>query len=156
MSLATHRAALTALIGSVPAAGAVHAFERYLRDEAKFREAYLYTTDNGEKHLRGWWIRNTAIRESELGVGRVINEFTWRIRGLRSLQDDLASELEFDQLVEDVRAAFRVDPTLGGLSTAEVVSATDVGIQKIDAGPVLFCGVLCHTALLEVRTREYL
>lgn len=156
MTLATHRDALVALLESVPAIGMVHGFERYLRDETAFRAAYLYTPLVGDAHLRGWWLRNTAIRETELGVGRLLVRYSWRVRGLMALQDALATELEFDELTEAVRAAYRADPTLGGLSTAEVEADTDAGMQKSDAGPVMFCGVLCHAVTLDLTTREYL
>ena len=153
MSLATHRAAIVALLGGVADIGQVHAFERYAREESAFRTLYLYTPAGGEQQVRGWQVSNTAIDEHSNGRGRVVNTYTWRIRGFMSLADAQASELTFDALGEAVRAAYRADPTLGGIAQPD---DTLDGIQKADAGPVLFCGVLCHSALLNLNTREYL
>lgn len=153
MSLATHRTALVALLNGVANIGRVHAYQRYARAEADFAALYLHTLPDGAKQLRGWQVSNVEIEEKTLGVGRVVVRYGWRMRGYMALADAQATELAFDSLVEDVRAAYRADPTLGG--AAEVDDELD-GIQKLDAGPVLFCGVLCHSALLGVKTKEYL
>ena len=154
MSAATHRAALVALITAVPDAGRVHDYERFAREEAAFRAHYLHTLPGGAKQLRGWQISRAAVAERLVGVGRWLVEHSWRVRGYMALDDAAATELVFDGLVESLRAAFRADPTLGGLSTAGPVGDED-GIQMRDAGPVMFCGVLCHSALLTLQTREY-
>lgn len=154
MSAATHRAALLALLQAVPAIGRVHDYQRYAREESAFRSLYVYEPATGPSQLRGWQISRVGVAERTVGLGRVLNEHTWRIRGYMALRDADATETEFDALVEAIRAAFRADPTLGGASTAEPIGDED-GVQMRDAGPVLFCGVLCHSALLEVQTREY-
>ena len=63
MSLATHRAAIVALLGGVADIGQVHAFERYAREESAFRTLYLYTPAGGEQQVRGWQVSNTALDE---------------------------------------------------------------------------------------------
>lgn len=154
MSAAEHRAALVALIAAVPQTGRVHDYQRYAREDGPFREHYLHTSPGGAKQLRGWQISRVAVAERLVGLGRALNEHSWQIRGYLALDDAAATELTFDNLVEDIRAAYRADPTLGGLSTAEPINEED-GIQMSDAGPVMFCGVLCHSALLTLHTREY-
>lgn len=154
MSAATHRAALVALLLAVPNVGRVHDYQRYAREDSAFRTHYLHTLPGGAKQLRGWQISRVGVAEQLVGVGRVLNEHSWWIRGYLALDDAAATELAFDGLVEDIRAAYRADPTLGGLSTAEPITEED-GIQMRDAGPVMFCGVLCHSALLTLQTREY-
>lgn len=155
MSVATHRAALKALIESIHQIGRVHAYQRYAREDSAFQALYLHTLPNGKKQLRGWQISHVAVAERFIDVGRVVNEHSWVIRGYLALDDAAATELTFDTLVEDIRTAVRADPTLGGLSTGEPIGDED-GVQKRDAGPVMFCGVLCHSALLTLQTREYL
>jgi len=154
MSLATHRAALVALIQAVPNIGRVHAYQRYAREDSAFRAHYLHTLSGGAKQLRGWQISHVGVSETYVGVGRTLNEHNWVIRGYLALDDAAATELTFDDLVEAMRAAYRANPTLGGLATGEPIGNED-GIQKRDAGPVMFCGVLCHSALLTLQTREY-
>lgn len=157
MSVQAHREAIAALIAEVPTAGRVHAYERYVRDETKFRETFIFEApDLAGKHVRGWWLRNTTISERELGVSRLLVEYTWQVRGFMSLQDEFGTEQLFDNAIDSIRAAYRANPTLGGLSTAESTQSNEFGFQKLDAGPVLFCGVLCHSATLQLRTQEYL
>jgi hypothetical protein len=154
MSAATHRAALVALISAVPDAGRVHDYQRFAREDGAFRAHYVHTLPGGAKQLRGWQISRVGVDESLVGVGRGLMQHAWVIRGYMALDDAAATELAFDALVEAIRAAFRADPTLGGLSTAEPIDGED-GIQMSDAGAVMFCGVLCHSALLTLKTREY-
>lgn len=157
-ALATTRAALFALLAGVPDIGQVHDRERYVRDEAKFRQLYV-TRINGAEQLRGWWFRRSATTEVTLGIGRRMEVHTWRLRGYMALADDAGSELVFDELVEALRDAVRTTADDPGSNVpwqpAPFDSTTD-GLQVLDSGPVLFCGVLCHSALLELKTWNYL
>ena len=157
MSHAAIRDALAALFAAVPAVGQVHNRERYLREETKFRELYLYTPLGGSKQVRGWWLRRTATAERSLGVGRTLEVHTWQLRGYMALNDEEGSELAFDALIEALRDAYRADPTLGGVCEQSPLADGDNadGLQLLDSAPVLFCGVLCHSALLELRTWSY-
>lgn len=150
------RDALGALIAFVPDVGNVHTYERYVREEGKFRELYLYETAAGVQQLRGWWLRRTATQENSLGVGRYLEVHTWQIRGYMALNDFDGSEHAFDALIEAMRDAVRADPTLGGVCEQSPLGDSTDGLQVLDSGPVLFCGALCHSALLEMRTWSYL
>lgn len=153
MSAATHRAALVALIAAVPGVGVVHDYQRYTRSEAEFRQLYVATIA-GQPQLRGWHVSRTSVRERSLGLGRNLVQHGWTIRGYMALADAEQSELTFDGLVEAIRAAYRANPTLGGLATGEPLG-TDDGIQVADMGPANFAGVLVHAAVLTLQTTEY-
>ena len=155
-SLAQIRAALVALVSTVPDIGVVHAFERYVREEAKFRELFV-PTGIVPKQLRGWWLRRTATQRRALNMARVQVTHTWQLRGYMGLDDTHASELAFDALIEAIAAAFAADPELGGLCQTHPLNTSDpsTGIQVSDVGPVMFCGVLCHSAVLEFKTWSY-
>ena len=155
MSLATIRTGLVALLNSVPDVGRVHAFERFARQESAFRAFYVWDNPAGDAHIRGWQVSNRGIERRTLGLGRTLDKHTWQIRGYLSWNDGYESELVFDDLVERIRAAHLADPTLGGLSTAEMWGDGPDGMQKAEAGPVMFCGALCHSAVLQVETWEY-
>lgn len=158
MSHAVIRDALRALIAAVPNVGQVHNRERYVREEGKFRQLYLYTPAGGSEQIRGWWLRRVGTQERTLGVGRNLEVHTWQVRGYMSLNDTDASEVVFDGLIEAMRNAVRADPTLGGVCEQSPLQDGDGsdGLQVVDSAPVLFCGVLCHSALLELRTWSYL
>jgi hypothetical protein len=155
MSLATHRAALVAMLESVADVGVVNAFERFARLESEFRKFYVWDQPSGDAHIRGWQISNKAIERRTLGLGRTLDKFTWHIRGYLSWNDGYESEIVFDDLVERIRAAHLADPSLGGVCTAEMWGDGPDGMQKSEAGPVMFCGALCHSAVLQVETWEY-
>lgn len=156
MSHAAIRDALGALIAAVPNAGQVHTRERYIRDENKFRALYLFTPAGGQEQVRGWWLRRTATAERGVNVARNVETHTWQIRGYMALNDAANTEGEFDALVEAMRDAVRADPTLGGMCQQSPLGDEQDGLQVLDSGPVLFCGVLCHSALLELKTWSYI
>lgn len=160
-TLAASRTALHALLSDVPAVGIVHACERYADGEEGFKRAYLYThadpaTDGfgAAPHIRGWHIRRAGTTEVTAN-GRILNEHTWLVRGYLAFRDAITSELIFDDLVERMRDAVRVNPALGlpGLLGASV--AEERGVQVASAGPVVFAGVLCHSAALQLKTRNW-
>lgn len=146
------RTALVAAIAAVPDVGVVHSRERYVRDEAKFRELFV-PAGITPPQVRGWWVRrrSTMRRAINLANGIVLHE--WAIRGYMALNDEQASELVFDGLVESIAIAVPADPTLAALCDPGPAAGDDTnGIQVADAGPVLFCGVLCHSAVLTLKT----
>lgn len=155
-ALATTRTALYTLVVGVPGIGQVHDRERYMREEAKFRSLFVSRID-GADQLRGWWLRRAATMERTLGIGRRMEVHTWHLRGYMALSDDAGSELVFDELVEALRDAVRSTADAGGVpwQPAPFDSPTD-GLQVLEIGPVIFCSVLCHSALLELKTWNYL
>lgn len=155
-TLATIRDAIVATAAAVPGMGRVHAFERYVRGDVKFQELYLFDLPDGSQQLRGWWLRRKETQEvaTTISGGAEIN--TWQLRGYMALQDDAASELAFDELIEVFRDAVRADPTFGGVcEPAPAREGEEKLVRVLDVGPVMFCGVLCHSAVLEVKTWSY-
>lgn len=159
-TLSAARSALLTVLGAVPAIGIVHSRERFASSEADFRKLYQYTPSEADDafgtdpHIRGWYLRRTATTEVNAN-GRILNEHRWLIRGYMAFKDAVESELIFDDLVERIRAAVRVDTTLGlpgmlGGSTQE-----ERGVQVASVGPVMFAGLLCHSAMLEMSTRRW-
>lgn len=160
-TLAQTRDALLDVLRAVPAVGVVHGHERYASNELAFRAAYLYTHANptadafgSQPHVRGWYVRRTATREVT-EAGRVLNEHTWLVRGYLTLNDALGSELIFDELVERMREAVRWNTALGLPGLLGSSGQAQRGVQVQSAGPVLFAGLLCHSAALELVTRNW-
>lgn len=144
------RSALADLIASVPDVGRVHAYQRFASREADMRALYVASVA-GADQLRGWFVTRTATRERAFTVATTVQRVSWAIVGYMALADGDASELAFDGLVEAIRAAWRVNPTLSGL-VAPVASDEEAGIQVDELATVLFCGVLCHQARLSLKT----
>lgn len=148
VALADIRAAIAATLRAVPNIGVVHDHEPYLKTEAKLRELYV---EGGL--LLGWHFRRVATREVSPAIGRAIERHAWQIRGFMAFNDAGTSEVAFDDLIEAIRDAFRADETLGG--AASTIDDEAAGIQVEDSGPVMFCGVLCHSARLALTTTNY-
>lgn len=155
-SLAAHRTAVVAALASVPDIGRVHDRERYSKSNDAFAALYLFTPTAGAQHLRGWAVRRTATQEHSPNVARTINVHTWTVRGYLAFNDADASELVLDDLVEQFRAVVRADPTLGGACQPGPLDAETDGVQVLDAGAVIFAGVLCHSVVLQLKTWSYL
>lgn len=141
----TIRAAIIAKLQAVAGIGQVYAFERYAKDDAAFRA--LYATGD---RLLGWHVRRVARRE-DADNNEVMTD--WEIRGFMGMEDASETELLFDSLIDGIHDAWRADPTLGRVllfpkDTASVVP------DLADAGPVMFAGVLCHSARLKLTTRH--
>jgi hypothetical protein len=154
--LATIRAAILAAVRAVPDIGQVHDRERYVREEAKFKALFMVERPGGRQQLRGWWIRRSATEERVINIARTVAVDTWTLRGYMALEDDSATELAFDDLIEALRDQVRSDPTFGGVCALNPFDDPAEGIQVMDAGPVNFCGVLCHSAVLQLRTWSYI
>ena len=158
-TLTASRAALLALLRAVPAIGVVHACERYASSEQGFKQAYLYTHADpaadafgADPHIRGWYVRRVSFRVVRNGGGLPRVFTTWQIRGFMALAEEAGSELAFDALVDAVRAAFDVDPTIGGAVMSTLSADGEVGAQLSASGPVMFAGVLCHAADMTLTT----
>ena len=154
--LAAHRAAIVAALASVPDIGRVHDRERYAVNEAGFRSLYLFTPTEGPEQLRGWWVRRTTTLERTVDTAGAVNAHTWTVRGYLAFNDQQATELVLDDLVEQFRALVRDDPTFGDVCQPGPLGEEPDGVQVTDAGPVMFAGVMCHSVVLTLQTWSYL
>lgn len=147
--LETIRQAIIDRLEEIPEIGRVHGYQPFLKSEQALKGLYV-----ADEVLHGWYVRRVATRESAPSIGRWVETHTWLIWGVMAFGMDGASELAFDGTIEAIRDVFREDQTLGdvvaGTATSEVA-----GIQVEDAEPILFCGVLCHSARLLLHTVCY-
>lgn len=153
-TLATIRAAIKAKVAAVASIGVVNDYERFSKNESTLQEQYVASVA-GVNQLRGWNIRRVKTRkDAPASAGPVVVTHTWSIRGYMALNDAAASEKTFDALIEAVSDAFDDDETIGGAVDSIVVDDV-AGIQVDESMPVLFAGVLCHSAKLRLVTRHY-
>lgn len=147
------REAIAAALESIPGIGRVHRYEPYAANDKTFRDLYL---TNGK--LLGWHIRRLAFRQSQPIVGRWDVTAGWEVRGFMALGDSGESELIFDELLDLIGLRIRGDSALAP-AVAALVSADGQefgqGIALQESGPVMFAGVLCHSARLQLFTRHF-
>lgn len=140
------RSAIVATLQGVEGIGQVHNYERFAKSEKDFKTLYA-TAEANEQRILGWHVRRVGFRQSQFN-GRVQYVTKWRIAGFMSLQDVDATELMFDQLIDKITEAFN-----GQLWQLNNFSSEDEnGIQLDEAVPVMFAGVLCHSARLSLTT----
>lgn len=158
MSVLAVRDAIVARVSSVPEVGVVHNRERYAHALDKLKTLY-WSAAHGQ--IRGWFLRRERTREHGQISDSSVEQIRWRLTFVMSFDDEASSELVFDDLIELVRDAFRVDDTLDG-SVAQCSVPQDgggsleTGLQLDDCGPAMFGGVLCHVARLGLTTIRYL
>lgn len=146
------RAAIVAKIALLPGAGVVHNRERYADTLDGLVSLYV-----SSGVLQGWFVRRLSTVRRRPAIGRLVVVHTWAIRAYRAYDDAGASELSFDDLVESFGDAIRDDDTLGGVVTSCAPDGLDgeAGVQLEDSGPVMFAGVLAHSARLKLRTLHF-
>jgi len=140
------RDAIVAKLQTVAGIGVVHGFERYAEQVPKFKDLYV----QGGK-VNGWLVRRASWRREPFSNERRMVITRWQIRGYASLVDAEQSELAFDLVLDHIADAFDADETLGDLLYASDADNL-AGIQLEDSGPVMFAGVLCHSARLALTT----
>jgi hypothetical protein len=148
------RAAIVAKLATVADIGRVNNYERYSADFEGLKAHYVAQIDGAEQ-LRGWYVRRTGRKQQSPALGRYVITESWLIKGFMALADEAESELVFDDLCEVVIETFRTDETLGDAVASTVMDDGTAGLQ-MDSGPVMFAGVLCHSASLTLSTRRYL
>lgn len=146
---------IAAMMNSVDGVGKVHTYQRYTRQNSGLVDLYK---DAASGRLLGWNVSKTATREAYIDIGRWVLDHDWKIRGFMALDDADATEETFDTLIESIRDVFRADPTMGDLIFNTVIEEKNnqAGMQVEEAGPVLFAGVLCHSARIGLTTRHML
>jgi hypothetical protein len=146
------RAALAALLATVPGIGRLHNYERFAAKPQDFQALYLQGRD-----IRGFYIRRQSYRELTYSSTRNKVRTRWSIRGFASLVDAEATELAFDALLDGMAAKLRANPVLrDNLFTPLCHTVTDdgAGLQLEESGPVMFAGVLCHGATFSLSTEH--
>lgn len=129
-------------LSEIPDIGKIQPFERYAREPTTLKNFYIK-----EKELCGWYVRRTSVREEAWTSGRNKVFQDWQIVGFMGLSDADASEILFNAKIDAIRRAFR---------TRALQSADETGYVQVSAiQPVMFCGILCHTAELTLQTVSY-
>ncbi len=151
--LETIRLAIGVVCKRVPDIGIVQPYERYVKTENKFRALYQ-VGEEPQREIRGWFIRRGATRRAAYLRSQVKVEHDWQIRGFLGLQDEKASEIIMDGLVESLAREFLRDLSLGGTVDAARDDGQPLGAQLVESGPYMFAGVLCHGVRLDLMTRH--
>jgi len=144
VSLSTIRTQIKVILEQVSGVGEVHDYERYAKEWSVYKELFKSgAVLNFLQILRPTFERDIHGSDS---TERVTHNFL--LKGAYSLNDEMATEKTFQDLVEAYCQAFRNKPTLQ--DTAEVVKYPISG--RIYNG--MFGNILCHICEIEISIRE--
>jgi hypothetical protein len=153
------REAIRVKLAAVADIGEVHDYERYSAVASKLSEHYVTNLGGADKRLQGWFVAYRGTERISPGRGRYCLTHRWEMRGFWALEDETASEKAFDAKLEEIGDAFEADENLGGLISSTVLGTDDApgpaGVQVKEKNAVIFAGILCHAARMELFTRHY-
>lgn len=135
------RNAIVAKLAAIAGIGQVHDYERYAVQQSKMKELFEY---NGR--ILGWVVRRGGLKKAAIADAIFSVRSQWQVRGYMSLDDAAQTEILFDALVDLVQATLANDPTFG------IASWVPDYELKAELEPVMFCGVLCHSAIISFDT----
>lgn len=148
MPLSAIRDQYKAILLTVPGIGVVHDYERWSIDWSKFIEQFR---DPVSGKILGWTItREKSSEKFTPGPGSQ-RDHTFVLRGHLGLQDAVASEKVFQDLIEAVCDTFRPKTTLNG-----TVQQIEAPLQVDLVEPRKFGDVLCHYCELRQTVEELL
>lgn len=137
------RDAIVTTLAAIPDIGKVHGYQRYSARAKDLVDVYAY-----KGQLRGWFVRRFSVVDKDVSLGSRRETTHWYIRGYMAIDDANQSELAFDALLDAIRAAFRAEwlPTNLGSTVIHRIYNEQMDISIDETGPVMFAGVLCHSA----------
>lgn len=145
MSLANIREQIKAILSGVSGIGVVHDYDRWASTWEKFLDQYK---DEATGKINGWAITRTKTPEEADSFEKHARDYEFTVRGFYGLKDEDASEIVFQDLVEDICTAFRTNFTLN--STCDESGPMQVVLVENR----VFGSVLCHYCELSIMARE--
>lgn len=142
--------ALVSRLETVPNIGRVH---NYLRNLKSREEVIAEFRDESLGRVNGWMVSRRSFTDEQSGTMSNTRLATWLLRGYMAVEDSLATELLFQQVVDDVAAAFTPQDNLGGLvELIEPVQVPTIGHAWLGRPE---SGFLCHGAELTLNIQEF-
>lgn len=134
-------------LGGVTNVGTIHQYRRWTRNEDEFRTRFK---DGENSRLAGWEITRIGVADNQDSnvTNTVVHLF--QLRGYLALSDTEESELTFQQIIDDIGAQFRPQDSLS--DTCELTRP----VQVIRIDHLMFGGVLCHYAELNIEVQVHL
>ena len=142
-------------VKSVDGIGVVHKYSRWTNREDVFKSLYGVPSSSGKQiKINGWEISRKSVKEELRGSFIVFRRHIFVIRGFYSLDDDMATEIEFNLLLERICDALRnlletnwtEDPSTPWFYN-EPPSITDISV-------VMFSNFLVHAAEIQFPAME--
>jgi hypothetical protein len=128
--------------------GRLHSYERYSQNQGPLKKLYQAEEGETEGRINGWNLRRGGFKKNIIGTQVFYVRTVWVLTGYLSLEDKDKTELLLDTQVDLVSKALTRDITFG------LGNWLDDYEQDMEAQPVMFCGVLCHQAVITFPTEH--
>ncbi len=148
MSLVAISERIKTILSATAGVGVVHDYERWAADWTTYLDLFSVEDETG-KRINGWEFMRKKTPAATESVTHDERNHTFLIRGLYGLKDSDASELVFQQIIEDICASFRSNFQLN--STAENTEPVQVDLVENR----IFGNVLCHYCELKLMVDEF-
>ena len=134
-------------LAAVPNVGRVHKYIRLIMDREKLDELAL---DPSQDRVAVWMMHRESVSEELLSTNQETEiHHPFVVLGYLGFKDEDATELIFQQLIDDIREAFRPVNTLNDVVELRFM----VQARSIDYADLH--GVLCHRAELTIDVQEF-
>ncbi len=156
--------AIAAEMAAIENAGRLHTYQRWAADIGRYLDLFRWRAGDGKDQIRGWLLTRESAREelgsfassspggfTPAGVNR--RTHTFLLFGILSLEDDAASEIVFQDLLESVCDRFRGSEALrlrGRVPSLERITTPQGDLIELRT----FGSVLCHTAEVRIQAIE--
>ena len=156
--------AIGAEVAALSEAGRLHLYQRWAADIGRYIDLFRWRAPDGKDQIRGWVLTRESVKEelgsfassspgafTPAGVNR--RTHTFLLFGVMSLEDDTASEIEFQDLIETICGRFRAGDALrlgGNITSLERLPPPQV--DRIDFRA--FGSTLCHTVEIRIQAIE--
>jgi len=146
MPLADIRSTIAADVAAVvnPCGGNVHTYQRWAVEWSRLLA--LFRGDGDRVHA--WMVSRSATQVERDNFPTIRRLHRMTLTGIYGLRDEDATELTWQDLIEDVCTALDNDPTLGDT----VLTSGPAQVVRVDAR--MFGKVLCHYAELTLEAHE--
>ena len=147
---------IRAKMAAITDIGVVHHYQRWSADWKKFLAHFAYTPEGSDQQeIRGWTISRAAAPEHLRGA--YFRHHIFRLRGYLGLRDEVATELTFQELIEDICDTFRsatpADPAANWYYLyGDEPDEDSAQVELIDIR--IFGSTLCHYAELVLHCME--
>lgn len=144
MSEATIKAGIVSTLQEINGVGVVHSYVRRTRSLAKFLE--LMRSGNV---VNGWTVCRKSTSSEWSAMSTVQRIYNFEITGMYQLDDENASEINFQALLDAIFDKFITDCTIGGTClNSDPINIADVGDNDFGTETSY------HTALLHLTCYE--
>ena len=134
-------------LAAVPNVGRVHKYIRLIMDREKLDELAL---DPSQDRVAVWMMHRESVSEELLSTNQETEiHHPFVLLGYLGFKDEDATELIFQQLIDDIREAFRPVNTLNDVVELRFM----VQARSIDYADLQ--GVLCHRSELTIDVQEF-